>query len=362
MAEESAERTEPATPKRRQEARERGEVALSRDVAAVAGMSVAFVLLTGSVGATLGVALVDVARLAWSGAAVHPRELGDFHALLLAVGSPAGAAVVPFLLLLCAAAAASSLLQVGPLLAPKAFDPKWSRMNPVQGLKRMLSVERSVDLLKAFAKLAVTGGIAWWVGRDAVAATVALYGAAPDALLPATLALVGDLVASLLAGLALLAVADVAWVRFQHEKRLRMSRQDVRQEMLDREGNPQVRARMRQSARELSRLRLVAEVSRADVVVRNPTHYAVALGYERRAMSAPRVLAKGRGEMALRILEIARRAEIPILEDPPLARVLFRTAKVGREIPAALYQAIAELLAHVYRLDRRRASAWGVGS
>jgi flagellar biosynthetic protein FlhB len=233
-------------------------------------------------------------------------------------------------------------------------------MNPIQGLGRMFSLERLVALAKAIAKLGIIGAVAWWAGRDALAATTGLFGADPLVTLPIALGLARDLVTPLLAALAVLAVADIVWVRFEHEKKLRMSRQDVRQETLDREGNPHVRSRMRQAARELTQLRLVAEVAKADVVLRNPTHFAVALAYERSSMGAPRVVAKGRNAMALRIIEIARSAEVPIVEDPPLARLLYRTAKVGREIPVALFQAIAEVLAHVYRLDRRRGAGWGV--
>jgi flagellar biosynthesis protein FlhB len=360
LAEDSAERTEPATPKRREEARERGEVAMSRDATAVAGMAVAFALLTGSLGTALAASIAELARLLWSGSAIHPHELGDFHALILASGRHIGGATLGLLGFLCLAAAFSGLLQIGPLLSPKALELKWERMDPLQGLKRMLSPARLVELAKAFAKLGVVGSVAWWVGRDAVAATIGLFGADPLATLPVAMKLCRDLVVPLLTALAVLAVADILWTRFQHDKKLRMSRQDVRQEALDRDGNPQMRARMRQSARELSRQRLVAEVGKADVVLRNPTHYAVALAYERSSMGAPRVLAKGRNAMALLIVEIARRAEVPIVEDPPLARMLYRTAKVGREIPVALFQAIAEVLAHVYRLDRRRGVGWGV--
>jgi flagellar biosynthetic protein FlhB len=360
VAGESAERTEPATPKRREEARERGEVAMSRDATAVAGMAVAFTLLTGSLGTALAGSVTELARMLWSGSAVHPHGLGDFHALLLASGRQVGVALFSLLGFLCITAALAGLLQIGPLLSGKALELKWERMNPIQGLGRMFSLERLVALAKAIAKLGIIGAVAWWAGRDALAATTGLFGADPLVTLPIALGLARDLVTPLLAALAVLAVADIVWVRFEHEKKLRMSRQDVRQETLDREGNPHVRSRMRQAARELTQLRLVAEVAKADVVLRNPTHFAVALAYERSSMGAPRVVAKGRNAMALRIIEIARSAEVPIVEDPPLARLLYRTAKVGREIPVALFQAIAEVLAHVYRLDRRRGAGWGV--
>jgi flagellar biosynthetic protein FlhB len=164
----------------------------------------------------------------------------------------------------------------------------------------------------------------------------------------------------LLALLAVLAVLDLAWVRHRHEKKLRMSRQEVRDELIQRDGNPHVRGRLRAAARELSRHRLVAEVARADVVIRNPTHFAVALAYRRSEMAAPTVVAMGRNRAALRILDIARSAEVPIVENPPLARLLYRTGRLGREVPQDLYQAVAEVLGHVYQLDRRRGNAWGV--
>lgn len=360
MADESAEKTEPATPKKRSDARERGEVAQSKDVAAVAGLAVALALLLDWGGASVGRGLAALARTLWSGAAIHPARTADFHALLLASGAHAAAAVLPLLALLWLTAALAGLLQVGPLLSSKALGFKLERMNPLNGLKRMLSPERTFDLAKALAKLLVIGAVLYWAGRDGVEASVALLFADPAQIPAISIALAWDLVRPLLAALAAIAVADLLWVRFQHDKKLRMSKQEVREEMRDREGNPQVRSKLRAAARELSRLRLVAEVSNADVVIRNPTHFAVALVYERDAMAAPRVVAKGRNALALRILEIARGAEVPIVEDPPLARVLYRTAKVGKEIPVALYQAIAEVLAHVYRLDRRRASGWGV--
>jgi flagellar biosynthetic protein FlhB len=360
VADESAEKTEPATPKKRSDARERGEVAQSKDVGAVVGMLVAFALLFGSAGASLGRSLADVSRMLWSGAALRPERTGDFHALLLASGAHVATALLPLLGCLWLAAMTACLLQVGPLFTTKAFELKLERMNPLQGLKRIFSPERTVDLLKSLCKLGVVAGVLWWASRDGITASLTLLFADPASLLPISTDLAWDLVVPMLSALALIAAADVLWVRFQHDKKLRMSKQEVREEMMDREGNPHVRAKMRAQARELSRLRLVAEVSKADVVVRNPTHFAVALAYERASMAAPRVVAKGRNALALRILEIARHAEVPIVEDPPIARLLYRTAKVGKEIPVALYQAIAEVLAHVYRLDRRRASGWGV--
>ncbi|MEB2344447.1 MAG: flagellar type III secretion system protein FlhB [Deltaproteobacteria bacterium] len=362
MAEPGAERTEPATPRRLEDARRRGQVPSSRDVGALFGLATALVLLLGTPGAALVEGIAAHARSAWSGQLVHPGTLGDFHALTLAYGLATGRLLAPLLAALLVVAALGALVQVGPLFASEALSLRWDRMNPVTGLQRLVSVERLVDLVKALVKLAVLLAVARTVLLPRLDEVLALAGAEPSAAAATLHRLAWALALPVLAVLAVIAVLDVAWTRHRHRHRLRMTRQEVREEALQREGNPHMRARMRQAARELTRQRLLAEVGRADVVVRNPTHFAVALAYDRARMAAPTVLAKGRGRLALRILEIARAHEIPIVEDPPLARLIYRSVKAGAEIPVALYEAIAEVLAYVYRLDRTRAASWGVAS
>lgn len=362
MAESTAERTEPATPRRLDEARRRGQVPHSRDLAAVVGLGVAVALLVGAAGDAIGRDLADRARLLWSGTIAAPRSAGDFHALLLGEGIATARALAPFVLALAAAAFAASFVQVGPLLSSQALAVRLERLDPVKGLQRLANVDRLVDLAKALVKLVLAFALARAVMVPALDDLLVLLHVDPVASLGAAERLVRRLAAPLLAALAALAALDVVWVRFRHAQRLRMTRQEVREEVIQREGNPHLRARMRQVARELSRTRLIAEVSRADVVVRNPTHFAVALVYERGRMAAPRVVARGRGRTALRILEVARAHEVPIVEDPPLARLLYRSVRVGGEIPVHLYEAIAEVLAWVYRIDRRRAAGWGVAS
>lgn len=360
MADEQAERTEPATPKRREEAREKGEVAHSRDVAAVAGMAVGFALLLGSVGSLLGQRLVQQARLFWGGAALVPSSVGDFHALFRFSLIDVARGEVPFLLALALTGGLVAFAQVGPLFARKAFELRADRFDPIQGMRRMVSPDRAVELIKSLVKLGVVLGVGSVIAVGIAEAVQPLIDADPAASLALIRRLSIRVVVPILSALVLLAAFDFVWVRYQQEKKLRMSRQDVREEIKDRDGNPQVRGRQRELARELSRRRLVEEVSQADVVVRNPTHFAVALAYRRASMAAPKVVAKGRNRMAERILEIARIHQVPIVEDRPLARILYRTAPVGREVPIALFQAIAELLAYVYRLDRERGTSWGV--
>ena len=360
MPEQAGERTEPATPKRRSDARQRGDVAQSRDVGTVLAIGVAFLFALSAAGARLAGVVGEQAQLLWGGRALHPRTLGDFHSILFEPCAEIGLAALPLLGCLILAGIAGQVAQTGPVFASKAFEIKLERMNPISGLKRFVQPEKVVDLVKALVKLALIVAITWAVLAPSLGGVLALSQAGLRESTELAGLLSRRLVASVLALLAILAAADVAWVRYRHEKKLRMTRQEVRDELIQREGNPHVRGRQRQAARELSRSRLVAEVAKADVVVKNPTHFAVALRYERAGMGAPRVVAKGRNRSAGRILEIAREHEVPIVENPPLARVLYRTAAVGREIPETLYQAVAEVLAYVYRLDRRRAAGWGV--
>ena len=195
--------------------------------------------------------------------------------------------------------------------------------------------------------------------RPAMDGVMALAAAPPGPTLEAIEALSARVASAALGGLAVLAVADFVWQQHRYRKRLRMSLREVRDELREREGNPQVRSRRKTLQRELSRQRMIADVAKADVVIANPTHYAVALRYVREEMGAPKVLARGRDHLALRIRAAAREHDVPVVENPPLARLLYGATRVGREVPEHLFEAVAEVLAYVYRLDQRRGTAWG---
>jgi flagellar biosynthetic protein FlhB len=354
-----AERTETATPKRRGEAREKGDVAQSREVAAALLLSASFLVLASSFGADVVKELVAQTRAGLASAAAPPAQLEDFHAALLLYVGRAGRALIPIAGLLLLVAFFSHFVQVGPLFSWKAVAVRASRLNPLTGMKRLLGVDAAVELGKSLAKVALVGAAAWLVLRPALGSVLALPAAGVWDGVAMTGSVVHQLALGALAGLAALAAADYGWVRMRYERRLRMTRQEVRDELRQREGDPRLRARMRAFAQELSRHRMIADVARADVVVTNPTHYAVALRYARGEMGAPKVLARGRSHLALRIREQARRELVPIVENPPLARALYRETRVGKEIPESLYQAVAEVLAYVWRLDPRRRAAWG---
>ncbi len=356
MAEETGqERTERATPKRLREARERGQVARSRELgsAALLTTGAATLLLAGG---HMGERTAALMRDALS---LRGAELGRPEALLARLADALAAGYLtaaPLLVVAVVAAVAATLAVGGWVFSGQAVAFRPEKLDPVKGLKRIFSVQGLVELFKAVAKFALVLAVA--------VATLAWE--APEILgladepLPAALAHAGRLFATtfllLAAALVLIAAADVPFQIWNHARQLRMTRQEVKDELKDTEGRPEVRSRIRQIQRQLAQQRMMAEVPKADVVVTNPTHYAVALRYEEGRRAAPVVVAKGADLVALRIRALAREAGVPVLELPPLARALYRSTDLGREIPAALYVAVAQVLAYVYQVRAARAA------
>ncbi len=351
------EKTEPATPRRREKAREQGDVAVSREIPTVMVLGSALVVALSGLGAGLLETVVRQSRSVWSGSEIHPTTLSDFHALLWQHAAMTGVALLPIAVLLMVAGGAAYVAQIGPLWSPKALGFRLSRINLLSGLKRLVNVEKLVELVKAAIKIGLLGTAAWLTLRADLVGVFSLANAEIFQSLAKGGELSLRLVIAAMMILIILSIIDIAWVRHRFEKKLRMSKQEVRDERKQREGDPTVKGRLRQMQRDLTRQRMIAEVSEADVVVTNPTHFAVALRYEQGEMGAPKVIAKGRGYVALRIREIAREHGVPIVENPPLAQVLYRTVSVGREIPENLFQAVAEILAYVYRLRPASAGA-----
>ena len=223
----------------------------------------------------------------------------------------------------------------------------------------MFSADKAFDLFKAILKVSVVSAVAWAVIETELDVIIGLADVGIGPGLKTLAILSRRLALSILAALALMAVADLVYQRYSFEKKMRMSKREVREEAKARDGDPMVRSRFRQMQRELSRSRMITAVADADVIVTNPTHYAVALAYRQGEMAAPEVLAKGRGHVALRIREAATAADVPIVENKPLARLLHQTAEVGKQVPENLFQAVAEVLAYVYRIDPQRAKSWG---
>lgn len=350
MAEDSdLERTEPASPRRMEQAREDGDVPRSRELA-----TCTVLLAAGGALWFAGDGLIrQINSLLVSSLAFERAQAFDSDALLARNAAHIGEllfAFAPVAILLILVAAASPLLIGGWLFSVKALQPNFGRMNPLSGLGNMISTRALVELGKAIGKAILVGSVAWLVMSHQLNAVLGL---SVEPLKTGSVHLGHLLLTSFIAivgGLVLIAAIDVPYQMWHYANKLKMTRQEIRQEAKESDGNPEIKAKIRAQQREMARRRMMAQIPTADVVVTNPTHYAVALKYADGAMRAPTVVAKGADAVAARIREIAGEHKVPMLEAPPLARALYRHAELGDEIPEALYTAVAEVLAYVYQL------------
>jgi flagellar biosynthetic protein FlhB len=350
MAEESdLEKTEAASPRRLDKAREEGQVPRSRELGTFLVLAAGVAALWGG-GSYIYTTLDGLMRHALG---FDPSVARDTSVMLTGAaesGYRGLLAALPFLGLLAVVGVFSGLALGGLVWSGKPLEFNFEKLDPLAGFGRMFSWQTVVELIKAVCKAVVVGGVAvvviWHYHDD----MIGIMHAAPAAALASMLNIVAMCCAYVVGSLLLIALIDVPWQIFSHGKKLRMSKEDVRQEFKESEGDPMIKARMRQLQRQMARRRMMAEVPKADVVVTNPTHYAVALRYSDGDMAAPRVIAKGMGEIAARIRELAQEHHVAMLEAPPLARALYRHVEVGQEIPATLYTAVAEVLAWVFQL------------
>lgn len=350
MAEDSdLEKTESATPRRLEKAREEGQVARSRELNT-------FMLLAGGVaglwvmGGELYRTLTGVIRAGmWFDLRIT-KDTGVMTEQAISSAWNALLVLLPIFGMLVILAVFSSVSLGGLLFSTKALEPKFSRLNPLEGVKRMFSMQTLVELIKTLLKATVIGGIAAWVIWSYRGDMLALMHASPSAAMANGMRLVALCSALIVAALLLLVLIDAPWQLYSHHKKLRMSKQDVKQEHKESDGDPHVKGRIRQQQRAMARQRMMSSVPQADVVVTNPTHYAVALKYEDGSGGAPRVLAKGTGLVAARIRMVAEESNVPMLSAPPLARALHEHVELGQEIPVELYKAVAEVLAWVFQL------------
>jgi len=352
MSEESdLEKTEPASQRRLEKAREEGQVARSRELSTLVLLGAAVAGLWSSAG-SMGTSMQQTLRTG-----LHfERAVGfDGSRMLIHVGNmlfEALLAVVPVLGVMVVAALVGPILLGGWLISTKSLAPDFNKLNPLAGIGRMFSTQSLAELVKALAKSLLIGGVAWLVIRRDIDHAMALLAQPATAALPQMVSLVAHDCAIIVSALLLIALIDVPYQLWNHYRKLRMSKEDLRQEHKESEGDPHIKARIRSQQQQMARRRMMAEVPKADIVVTNPTHFAVALKYDENAMGAPRVVAKGMDEVALRIREIAREHKVAVLEAPPLTRALYKNTRLGQEIPAGLYTAVAEVLAWVYRLKR----------
>ncbi|MDJ0699980.1 MAG: flagellar biosynthesis protein FlhB [Woeseiaceae bacterium] len=352
MAEEQQhqDRTEQATPKRREEARKKGDVPRSRELTMTGVMlsgGAALLMLAGP----MGTRLLDAFR---SGFAIERQALFDESQLATAFASIAGAAftsIAPLAIVLLAAVFLSAAAIGGWSFSLQAVGFKMERLNPVKGLKRVFSANGLMELVKALAKFSLVAAIAvgwlWWSVEDLLS-----LGRQPiQPAIQSALRLCGVSLLVISSGLIVIAAIDVPFQLWQYAKKLRMTKQEVKEEFKETEGRPEVKSRIRMLQQQIATRRMMEELPTADVVITNPTHFAVALKYDEATMGAPRVIAKGKDLLAKRIRELATEHDVPLFSAPPLARALYRSTEIGAEIPAKLYTAVAQVLAYIFQLN-----------
>ena len=344
-------KTESPTAQRLDKARKEGQIPRSRELTSV------LMLVTGLAILWLGGEWMGrkLAALVANGLNFNHSVVSDTSQMLKQIASlitQAVLAVLPMMGGLVLVALAAPLLLGGINISAKSLQFSFDKMNPLKGLKRMLSAQTAAELLKGILKatlVACVSGLYIWHHWDQM---LHLISESPITALAGALNMIAVCSILTVIGLSPMVMFDVFFQLYSYHKKLRMSRQDIRDEHKEQEGDPHVKGRIRQQMMAAARRRMMADVPKADVVVTNPTHYAVALQYDENKMSAPKVLAKGAGEIALRIREIAGEHRIPQLEAPPLARALYRHSEIGRHIPGTLYAAVAEVLAWVWQLRR----------
>jgi flagellar biosynthetic protein FlhB len=347
------ERTEQATPKRLEDARRKGQIPRSRELSAAA-----VTLVGGAALYLLGAQITgQMAEMMRRSLALSRDAATDSTFMLPALSHAAADGLwlsMPILGAITLAAIIAPLALGGWSFAGQAMMPQFSRLNPIEGIKRMFSMRSLVELAKAMAKFGVVAIIATIVLWNDAPALMALGREPLQQAIGHAVQLSGKALLVISAGLLIIAGIDVPYQLWQYAKQMRMSRQEIREEYKESEGSPEVKGRIRQLQQEVARRRMMQEVPKADVVVTNPTHFAVALKYDEKRMRAPIVVAKGVDVIAARIREVAGEHAVPTFQAPPLARVLYRNVDIGDEIPANLYVAVAQILTYVFQLKVAR--------
>ncbi|MEJ2591745.1 MAG: flagellar biosynthesis protein FlhB [Candidatus Thiodiazotropha sp.] len=347
------ERTEQPTTKRLDEAKRKGQVPRSRELNTMAVTLVGVVSLV-AMSRGLGDSLAQMMSQRF---VLTRQDIFDVNAMISHLSAGVGQmflALMPFFLLVIVAAIGSSVALGGFSFSGEALTPKLDKLSPLKGMKRVFSVKGVVELFKAMAKFILIGGITLLLLDNTLDHYLALHNMDIDQAISHLDGLIGWSVILLAASLILIAAIDVPFQLWDHNRQLKMTRQEVRDEMKETEGRPEVKSRIRQLQREMAQRRMMQEVPKADVIVTNPTHYAVALKYDPERMHAPKLVAKGADLIARNIREVAAEARVPLVESPVLARAIYFHTELDAYIPAGLYLAVAKLLAYVFQLRTYR--------
>ncbi|ODT57220.1 flagellar biosynthesis protein FlhB [Phenylobacterium sp.] len=350
----AASKTEEATPQKLQKAREKGDVAKTPDLAMLAsfaGAAAVIAIAGGWMSRHLASELLPFIA--------HPDDF-DLKAGGLDVAIHAARAAAPVLLAVLAVAslmgAAGNLVQTGLLFSPEKIKPDWKKLSPMSGLKRILGPDGLMQFVKSLAKVAMVGWVGWVVMKPYIHPLKELAALDPAAMLPLMIEILRKLVFATAALMLVIAGLDWFWQRARFLKRMRMTKEEQKEEFKNAEGDPHVKAKRRQIAIQRSRSRMMAAVPNATMVIMNPTHYAVALRYEAGDTAAPQCVAKGMDALALKIRAVAEEHDVPVIEDPPLARALYAAVELDDFIPPAHYEAVAKLIGFIMQSSARVAA------
>ncbi|MDP6319628.1 MAG: flagellar biosynthesis protein FlhB [SAR324 cluster bacterium] len=353
MAEQQGqEKTEAPTEKKRRESREEGQVAFSKELssaALLAGIVLTLVATSPFILDSFRELMTNIFRQMASADELSVNSIYTLSGEIITTMLPA---FTPFLTVIVLVAIFAAVVQVGIQITFKAIVPKFSKLSPLTGIKRLFSSQSLADFLKSMAKLIIVGFVGYLTYMDKISELNGLSVSTPEAILKYNFTVVAEVAGKIVLALVAIAIFDYFYQRWHHEQQMMMTKQEVKEETKQTEGDPQLKARIRQIQREMSNARMMQEVPKADALIVNPTHFSVAVLYDRDIMAAPEVTAKGVDHMALRMRTIARENNVPILERPELARDLYANVEIGEDIPERFYKAIAEILAFVYRLRK----------
>ncbi len=352
MDDDKEQKTIPATPRRRQKAREKGQVPRSTEVSSALILLVIFVLFL-SFGNVLFERFCNIYRYFLGECGTLEVKSENLITMFAYSARNLSKFLLPFLLTIAAVGLGSSLISGGFVFSTSKLAPDLGKLNPIKGFKKLFSTQSFFTLGKSLLKLAIVGGISWITIKSLFPCFLSIVGSPAES----QAILIGKhaLTLTLRVSLAFLALAalDFAFQKWDHEKSIRMTPQELKEERKEYEGAPEIKSRIRRKQIELARRRMMKEVPEATVVITNPTLLAIALKYEPKKHRAPLVIAKGGGLIAERIRKIARKYDIPVVENKPLAKLLFRLCNIGEEVPTRLYQAVAEIVAYVYKLKNK---------
>jgi flagellar biosynthesis protein FlhB len=346
------ERTEQASPRRREEARKKGQVARSPEVPSAAILLACSLLFYFCSGGMLE-RMMDLTRWILRECGTTSVTMVNIDNLFWGWAWKLFLIMAPLLLTVVIAGFLSNYLQIGFVFSPEALAPKLEKIDPLKGFQRLFSLRSLVELVKSILKMTVIAIIVWFTLKDEIDNLIPLMDDSLMGILVYTGKVTFRILITTCWALIVLALLDYLYQRWEYEKGLRMSRQEVKDEYKQSEGDPIIKARIRRIQREAARKRMMANIPKADVVITNPTHLAVAIQYDPNKMYAPTVVAKGAGYVADKIKEIALASKVPVIENKPVAQLLYKTVDVDRAIPEDLYRAVAEILAYVYGLKER---------